>query len=238
MLDQVLTPDAVAGAVRAHGLGLLPAAVNAVYKFLATRIASLSQVGVGLQLPSLPLELPVVLLGMFKFRGIVLGRSADYFGTQTSSRHRIPLAPLQVLFQEGVAGRLQVEGRWWGREGRGSLPRLDARSAMYPVERASRLAADLALPPDSGGGGEQQGGDAGSGGGALSDSASQQGGDGPPPHPLQQLRLLVTGAVVCAQRCCVIRQMLQRCGSLLRQSLSRLCRLGCFNKHAVRCISS
>lgn len=41
---QVLTPDAVAGAVRTHGLGLLPAAVNAAYKFLGSRLASLSQV--------------------------------------------------------------------------------------------------------------------------------------------------------------------------------------------------
>jgi hypothetical protein len=45
VLAQALTPDAVAGAVQAHGLGLLPAAVNAAYKFLAARMAALSQVG-------------------------------------------------------------------------------------------------------------------------------------------------------------------------------------------------
>lgn len=43
-LVQVLTVDAVAAAARAHGLALLPAVVNAVYKFLARRITALSQV--------------------------------------------------------------------------------------------------------------------------------------------------------------------------------------------------
>ena len=42
---QALTVDAVAAAARSHGLALLPALVNAVYKFLTRRITALSQAG-------------------------------------------------------------------------------------------------------------------------------------------------------------------------------------------------
>lgn len=45
--EQVLTLDAVAAAVRAQGLGLLQAAVNAAFQFLGSKITALSQVGLG-----------------------------------------------------------------------------------------------------------------------------------------------------------------------------------------------
>ncbi len=88
----------------------------------------------------------------------------------------------QVLFREAVRGRLLTEARWWAaaRESLGS---------KYPPPRAARLAAELAAPPDTGGEASLEGGssDGGGGGGATprGDAA---------PQPLQQLRLLVTGA--------------------------------------------
>lgn len=95
-----------------------------------------------------------------------------------------------MLFREDVAGRLQMEARWWG-GAHGGL------GSLYPPHRAARLTADLAVPPDAtsgGGGGEQQsdaGSDAGTGGGSVVSGPSPPEGE---PHPLQQMRLLVTGA--------------------------------------------
>lgn len=79
------------------------------------------------------------------------------------------LAAAQVLFREGVRGRLLTEARWWA-GARGSL------RSLYPPQRAARLASDMA---------------------ALDASPHRPGEDAAPsqaqPSPLDQLRLIVTG---------------------------------------------
>jgi hypothetical protein len=224
----------MAGAVRAHGLGLLPAAVNAAYKFLATRMAAMSQVG------TQPARCASRCL--HGLRSAALGHAG--MPRHPACRGSIATCSAETLTPwpcRCCSGRMWRGGCSWRHGGgapparasapcapawpavwRGNdkalcsatclllyhLPEASCRSSVilcklsvvlhlrYPPGRAARLAADLAQSPDDGTAAELRAGDGSSdGGGAYSDMASPRAATSP--LPLQQLRLLITGALDC-----------------------------------------